>query len=40
MAANAREKVYNTLTSPGFNHVAIDLGGYRTDSMNETLARG
>ena len=37
MAADVREKVYAYLKSLGFSYIALDLGGYRTGSMNETL---
>ena len=40
MAADVREKVYDYLKSLGFSYVALDLGGYRTGSMNETLSKG
>ena len=33
-----RENVYNTLKSLGFDYVTMDLAGYRTGSMNETLS--
>ena len=32
-----RSKLYNTLRSLGFTYVTLDLGGYRTGSMNEVL---
>ena len=32
-----REKVYNYFKELGFTYVTLDLGGYRTGSMNETL---
>ncbi len=32
-----REKVYDYLKSLGFTYVSLDLGGYRTGSMNEVL---
>ena len=32
-----REKVYSALRDCGFSYVTLDLGGYRTGSMNETL---
>ncbi|MDR2172383.1 MAG: ATP-dependent sacrificial sulfur transferase LarE [Planctomycetaceae bacterium] len=32
-----REKIYNDFKKTGFVYVAIDLLGYRTGSMNETL---
>lgn len=31
------EKVHNALKALGFTYVSLDLGGYRTGSMNETL---
>lgn len=34
---DARETVHETLRSLGFTYVSLDLGGYRTGSMNETL---
>ena len=36
---DAREQVYDYLKSLGFIYVTIDLGGYRTGSMNETIKR-
>lgn len=32
-----RQLVYDTCKSLGFTYVTLDLGGYRTGSMNETL---
>ena len=32
-----REKIYYNLKKIGFAYVSLDLGGYRTGSMNETL---
>ena len=32
-----RTRVYRTLKELGFTYVALDLGGYRTGSMNEVL---
>ena len=32
-----RKEVYEKLQSYGFTYVALDLMGYRTGSMNETL---
>lgn len=32
-----RKKIYETLKALGFTYVTLDLGGYRTGSMNETL---
>ena len=40
MAPEVRENVYGYLKSLGFTYVTLDLGGYRTGSMNETLNRG
>lgn len=34
-----RNKIYGTLKSLGFTYVTLDLGGYRTGSMNETLPK-
>ena len=34
---DCRDKIYSTLKSLGFTYVTLDLGGYRTGSMNETL---
>ncbi len=34
---DVREDVYRQLRSFGFTYVALDLLGYRTGSMNETL---
>ena len=39
MAPRVREDVYAYLKSLGFTYVTLDLGGYRTGSMNETLDR-
>jgi uncharacterized protein len=33
----AREQIYEKFTSLGFTYVTLDLQGYRTGSMNETL---
>ena len=33
-----RNTVYNTLKGLGFDYVTMDLAGYRTGSMNETLS--
>ena len=33
-----RNKVYKTLKELGFDYVTMDLAGYRTGSMNETLS--
>lgn len=32
-----REKVYSRLKELGFTYITLDLGGYRTGSMNETI---
>jgi uncharacterized protein len=37
MEKDIREKVYRELKSYGFTYVTLDLQGYRTGSMNETL---
>ncbi|OEG70781.1 adenine nucleotide alpha hydrolase [Candidatus Endomicrobiellum trichonymphae] len=37
MERNQREKVYKQFKEIGFTYVAIDIIGYRTGSMNETL---
>lgn len=37
MQEDNREKIYHYLKQLGFSYVALDLGGYRTGSMNETL---
>lgn len=34
-----REKIYGQLKDFGFTYVTLDLGGYRTGSMNETLPK-
>jgi uncharacterized protein len=34
---DAREQIYEKFTSLGFTYVTLDLQGYRTGSMNETL---
>ena len=39
MAQAVRENVYAYLKSLGFTYVTLDLGGYRTGSMNETLEK-
>ena len=36
---SAREKVYREFKAIGFTYIAMDLLGYRTGSMNETLTR-
>jgi uncharacterized protein len=33
-----RDKVYNEFRKIGFTYVSLDLKGYRTGSMNETLS--
>jgi uncharacterized protein len=38
MERNLREKVYKQFKEIGFTYVAIDIIGYRTGSMNETLS--
>ena len=35
-----REKIYTEFKQAGFNYAALDLFGYRTGSMNETLFTG
>ena len=35
---NVRNEVYKTLKDIGFDYVTMDLAGYRTGSMNETLS--
>jgi uncharacterized protein len=37
MAAETRETVYRRFKDIGFSYTALDLRGYRTGSMNETL---
>jgi uncharacterized protein len=37
MAAETRETVYGQFKDMGFSYTALDLRGYRTGSMNETL---
>jgi uncharacterized protein len=39
MAEDARKKIYETFRDIGFSYAALDLLGYRTGSMNETLDR-
>ncbi len=34
---NTREKIYEKLKEFGFNYVSLDLKGYRTGSLNETI---
>lgn len=38
MRDDVRTTVYQTLKGLGFTYVTLDLGGYRTGSMNETLS--
>ena len=38
-APELREPVYARLRELGFSYVTLDLGGYRTGSMNETLSQ-
>jgi uncharacterized protein len=38
MEETTRATVYQTLKNLGFTYVTLDLGGYRTGSMNETLS--
>ena len=37
IAPDIREKIYTALQDYGFSYAAMDLRGYRTGSMNETL---
>lgn len=37
MQSGTRGQIYETLRSLGFTYVTLDLGGYRTGSMNEVL---
>lgn len=37
-APEMRERIYEYLTNLGFTYVALDLKGYRTGSMNETIS--
>ncbi len=39
MKENVREEIYQKFQSYGFSYVTLDLWGYRTGSMNETLNR-
>lgn len=39
VAGSLREKVASALKSAGFSYVALDLLGYRTGSLNETLKK-
>lgn len=39
MEESCRTQVYRYLKELGFTYVSLDLGGYRTGSMNETLDR-
>jgi len=36
---NFRNRLYDTFRKIGFIYVALDIRGYRTGSMNETLTR-
>ena len=41
LAASAtRKKVFEALKGLGFTHVSLDLKGYRTGSMNESVVKG
>jgi uncharacterized protein len=37
MTAETRERIYARFREIGFTYTALDLLGYRTGSMNETL---
>jgi uncharacterized protein len=37
MEDRIRQTVYHQLKALGFSYVTLDLGGYRTGSMNEVL---
>ncbi|MCD8217350.1 MAG: TIGR00268 family protein, partial [Clostridiales bacterium] len=37
MIEDVREEIYQKFQSYGFSYVTLDLRGYRTGSMNETL---
>ncbi|MGM9662539.1 MAG: ATP-dependent sacrificial sulfur transferase LarE [Oscillospiraceae bacterium] len=39
LGQDVRTRVYRTLKELGFTYVTLDLGGYRTGSMNEVLAK-
>lgn len=39
MEAETRFKIYDYLKSTGFSYITLDLKGYRTGSMNETIDR-
>ncbi|MCC8152190.1 MAG: ATP-dependent sacrificial sulfur transferase LarE [Lachnospiraceae bacterium] len=39
MTENVREEIYQRFQFYGFSYVTLDLRGYRTGSMNETLER-
>lgn len=39
VAPEIRQPVYDRLKSLGFSYVTLDLGGFRTGSMNETLSK-
>lgn len=36
---DSRKKIYDTLKNLGFSYVTLDLAGYRTGSMNETITK-
>ena len=38
MKENIRSEVYTKLKEYGFTYVTLDILGYRTGSMNETLS--
>ena len=37
MKKEIRDKIYHRLKEIGFTYVSLDMGGYRTGSMNETI---
>ncbi len=39
-SASCRGKVFDALKKIGFTHVSLDLKGYRTGSMNESVVKG
>lgn len=39
MAADVREKIYAEFANYGFSYTTLDLKGYRTGSMNETILK-
>ena len=39
MDSNFRDNIYKVFKECGFNYVSLDLKGYRTGSMNETLSK-